>query len=305
MKHLISALMLAAGITGTAYGQAQGVQPAPIDLIRTAPLVPGPVAGCQFDVIALQFIGDAQTQALCLLRPNGRGGELGARLPALPDGLELVGQPYVVAPQKVSAALATSGLPPEVLATVFTGISRADSNNPGAPLARYFVLHDTSTPYLADAPAFPDPLDTNAMVNRLDIYDKTDPVAHMFIARDGAIFVGHDYSEPWRATKLERIVGPRARGLFLHNELVQPRRADPAGAAGNDLIAPEPGFSGAQYRLVAALYVLASARAGQWLIPAYHSAIDDLIPAKHDDPQNFDLNAFAAEVAKWRAIVEN
>lgn len=305
MKRLFLALMLITSGAGLAHAQAQGVAPAPGDLIRTAPLVPGPVAGCQFDVINLRFLGDAQTQALCLLRPNGRGGQLGATLPALPSGLELVGQPYVVSPQKVRTALAASGLPPEVLATAFTGVSRADSNNPAAPIARYFVLHDTSTPYLADAPAFPDPLDTDAFVNRLGIYAKAEPVAHIFIARDGAVFVGHDYSKPWRATKLERIVGPRARGLFLHNELVQPRRADPAGPAGNDLIAPEPGFSAAQYRLVAALYVLASARAGQWLIPGYHSAIDDLIPAKHDDPQNFDLNAFATEVARWRALVEN
>ena len=59
-----------------------------------------------------------------------------------------------------------------------------------------------------------------------------------------------------------------------------------------------PGFIDAhihfpQYRMLAALYVYASARAGHWLIPAFHSTVDDQIPDAHDDPQNFDLALWA------------
>jgi hypothetical protein len=265
----------------------------------TPSLVTGPVAGCGFDPETFSFAGDARTQALCLLRPNGRGGALGPPLAELPPGLAQIGQPFDIAPVLVREGSVFAGLPADLVDTAIEPVSRADSNNPAAPAARYFVIHDTSTPYLGNAP-FPAPLDADAFVNRLTIYAKADPVAHMFIARDGGLFVGHDYAKPWRATKLEKTIGTRVRGLFLHNELVQPRRADPAGPAGNDLIAPAPGFSSAQYQKLAALYVLASARAGVWLIPAYHSAIDDLIPGKHDDPQNFDLEAFAAAVRQWR-----
>jgi hypothetical protein len=50
--------------------------------------------------------------------------------------------------------------------------------------------------------------------------------------------------------------------------------------------------------MLAALYVYASARAGHWLIPAFHSTVDDLIPDAHDDPQNFDLERFGKELDK-------
>lgn len=292
-RALLVALL---ALAGPAFAQ----MPAPP---MTESLKPGPVAGCGFDPAQFSFAGDARAQALCLLRPNRRGGDLAMPLAELPAGLRQIGQPFDVAPVLVREGLVLAGLPADLVDTAMTPLSRADSNNPAAPSAKYFVIHDTSTPYLANAPAFPEPLDTDAFVNRLTIYAKADPVAHMFIARDGALFVGHDYSKPWRATKLERTIGTRVRGLFLHNELVQPRRADPAGPAGNDLIAPDPGFSAAQYQKLAALYVLASARAGQWLIPAYHSAIDDMIPGKHDDPQNFNLDAFAVAVAQWRVDI--
>lgn len=69
----------------------------------------------------------------------------------------------------------------------------------------------------------------------------------------------------------------------------------------NDRIAPVPGFTPAQYRSLALLYVLASARAGMWLIPAFHANIDRGIPEAHDDPQHFDLAAFDREVGRWAA----
>ena len=48
-----------------------------------------------------------------------------------------------------------------------------------------------------------------------------------------------------------------------------------------------------QYERLALLYIIASVRAGHWLIPAFHAAIDGHIPNGHDDPLNFDIDSFA------------
>ena len=79
----------------------------------------------------------------------------------------------------------------------------------------------------------------------------------------------------------------------MHIETVQPRRFLPGATSLGQTQGPKPGFSDAQYRMLAALYVYASARAGRWLIPAFHATVDDGIPDAHDDPQNFELGKFA------------
>ena len=61
---------------------------------------------------------------------------------------------------------------------------------------------------------------------------------------------------------------------------------------------PNPGFSKTQYRMLAALYVYVSARAGKWLIPGFHNTVDAGIPDAHDDPQNFELKQFGKELEK-------
>lgn len=109
----------------------------------------------------------------------------------------------------------------------------------------------------------------------------------------GEVLVGHDFSVPWRATKREIAAGAASRGLFLHVELLQPRRRDPAAAgAANDRLAPVPGISTAQYTKLSLAYVMASRRADVWLIPAFHAAIDEGLTGGHDDPQHFSLEAF-------------
>jgi hypothetical protein len=114
--------------------------------------------------------------------------------------------------------------------------------------------------------------------------------------------VGHEFDVPWRATKLELDgVGVSSRGLFLHIELVQPRRRDPDGGRRNDAIAPLPGFSRAQYDKLALLYAAASRRAGNWLIPAFHAVLDKGFSGAHDDPQNFDINEFDASIGRLLA----
>ncbi len=110
---------------------------------------------------------------------------------------------------------------------------------------------------------------------------------------------------PWRATKFETATnfGTRLRGLFLHTEMVQPRRSMPGRGWLNDFLAPAPGFSQTQYDRLALVYIVASRRAGAWMIPGFHAVIDDGIYDKHDgiydkhdDPQNFEFEKFNAAI---------
>ena len=49
---------------------------------------------------------------------------------------------------------------------------------------------------------------------------------------------------------------------------------------------------------LALIYTIASVRSGRWLIPAFHVAIDSGIRGGHDDPQNFEIEAFAAGIER-------
>jgi len=104
-------------------------------------------------------------------------------------------------------------------------------------------------------------------------------------------------------TKFERCADSDAKDrLFVGIENIQPRVGDPRipapGRRVNDFDAPQPGFSQKQYERLALLYLVASARRGQWLIPAFHAVIDSQYADGHDDPQKFDITAFSDEVKK-------
>jgi hypothetical protein len=257
-----------------------------------------PVGQCRFDVARLAFAGAPAEQAACLLRHVGPGGVLSATPAVLPQALAArLDRPTGLSRAALAGDPRLRALSADLASQMDMPVSRGNDNDPAAPLARYFVIHDTSEPYLGAAPAFPADIATSEAVNDLSHYLGPDAVAHVFINRRGEIAVGHDFAVPWRATKLEsRIIGLPAKGLFLHVENQQPRRADPAGPPGNDRIAPVPGLTAAQYDALAFVYVVASVRAGRWLIPAFHAAIDEGLPDAHDDPQNFDLAAFDAAV---------
>ena len=98
--------------------------------------------------------------------------------------------------------------------------------------------------------------------------------------------------------------GGALRGLFLHSELVQPRRSAPGHGWHNDAQTPDPAFTAAQYDRLALLYTIASVRRGKWLIPAFHAAIDAEIPNGHDDPLNFDIDSFADSLDRLVAKLE-
>ena len=276
MRHLMNASVLALVALAA---------PASAELIGT----------CQFDRDTLTFVGSPLEQAACLLRKvEPLGAKSPQRLP--PVIAQLMEQGGAPSAAQQTAAIAAFPQPYRAYAIGYQDLP-ASQTEAGLPLL-YFVIHDTSTPFLANAP-FPRQLDNDPMVNSFAAYLADEPVAHIFLNRQGQIWAAHDFSVPWRATKLEsRVIGPAARGRFVHIETVQPRRFLPGASNRGQTYGPKPGFSGTQYRMLAALYIYASARAGRWLIPAFHATIDDGIPDAHDDPQNFELRKFARELEK-------
>ena len=270
----------------------------PLALLLAAPASAELIGGCQFDRDTLTFAGSPVEQATCLLRKvELMGAKTPQPLPPVIQGLmEHGGAPS--AAQKAAAIAAF----PEPYRDYALGYQDkpASQTEAGMPLL-YFVIHDTSTPFFGTE-KFPHHLDNDPKVNSFESYLAAEPVAHIFLNRQGQIWGAHDFSIPWRATKLEsRVVGPAARGRFVHIETVQPRRFLPGATNRGQTYGPKPGFTPAQYRMLAALYVYASARAGRWLIPAFHSTVDDGIPDAHDDPQNFELKRFAKELEKLLA----
>lgn len=260
-----------------------------------APAQAEEIGACRFDPATLSFAGNPVDQATCLLQHVGKSGVLSQQ--PLPEVIrQLLTDGSSPTPVQRDTAIA-------LLPQPYGGYARQVQDWPVSRTAEglsaaYFVIHDTSQPFYGADP-FPADVDHDARVNSFASYVRPNPVAHIFLNREGQIWAGHDFYDAWRATKLESfVVGPRAKGRFVHVETVQPRRFSPGSTWLGDTLAPEPGFSAAQYRMLAALYVYASARAGHWLIPAQHATVDGGIPEAHDDPQNFELERFAGELAR-------
>ena len=257
---------------------------------------------CDFDPDLLSFAGEPSQQAACLLTPVQRVGRLGPKLEKLPAILaDRIGRSHdLPARSQLSALLEENGLE-DLGTTLSRPIAHAHDGDPLSRSATYFMIHDTSTPNYRALP-WPKNIDSEPKINNLDRYSCANKIerAHVFINRTGAILLSHDLEVPWRATKFETATnfGSALKGLFLHVELIQPRRRDPKYGRRNDFLAPEPGFTPAQYNALALVYVVASVRAGFWLIPAFHAVVDEYIPDKHDDPQNFELAAFAGSLEK-------
>jgi hypothetical protein len=272
-----------------ASARAMGAEPAP-----SPEAFPGI---CHFSVPALSFQGSPVDQARCLLRHVGPRGVISPRPARLPRVLAArIGRPMEIDPDVLERYLGPGrlGMP----GGLRDPVSRANDNDPAAPLARYFVIHDTSSLYLGAKP-FPPDLDTSPEINDITPFLGPNAVAHAFVQRTGAIVWGHDFAVPWRATQFEsRVVKLPAKGLFLNIENVEPRRADPRGPPGNDWIAPRHGFTRAEYDSLTLLYIVASRRAGIWMIPTFHATLDAGLYDAHEDPQNFEMKAFGAALAR-------
>jgi len=283
-------------------------------------------ASCGFDKNTLKFSGASELdQAKCLLRKVNEGGDLGEKLQTLPEPLEsLIGRPVAAneaAHTELKSRLRSYLVAQHIDDTMIGGslddpLSRARNNNPAAPFATYFVIHDTSTPNMCDVPEFPADVNEstwewkNTKWNDVTRY-KNSNEAHLYITRNGDSVAASQrtFATPWRATKIE---GPnndvRAKGLFLHIENVQPRRCAEQPASRcytinpqthvrecreDSKVGPNPGLSDAQMERLALVYVAASLRRNRWLVPAFHAALDAGISGGHDDPQNFDLARWA------------
>ncbi len=256
------------------------------------------MGACAFDPETLSYAGTPVQQAMCLMRGMDATRNLGLPLQSLPPGLaSRIGETTGLPSREVlSSYLSKQNLETDFAAHLWEPVSRAHDNDPDAPMARYFVIHDTSGPVFGRH-GFPDDInDETAHLNNLKNFVCSDGwgKAHVVVNRVGDMLVDHDFAIPWRETKFEQAAefGGALQGLFLHVELIQPRRR----GRGGDGHSPDPAFTAAQYDRLALLYTIAGVRRGQWLIPAFHAAIDAEIPNGHDDPLNFDIDSFAGSI---------
>ena len=234
---------------------------------------------------------DEEQLARCLIRPVKIYGNLGAEPTTLPDPLKnLIGKRVKVKVKSLKRYLDAQGI---------TEGSIGGSLATPIPTARYFAIHDTSSPYLKDDPFPANINEADYRGNNLVRWAQV-KVTHVYVNRLGESATASNFETTVGATKYERR-NPDRKGLFLHVELIQPRRRDPNGGPTNDAFAPEPGFTAKQLDRLALLYVAASVRRGRWLLPAFHAAVDAGIPNAHDDPQNFDLDGWLASVQRFVA----
>lgn len=229
--------------------------------------------------------------ARCLIRPVLRGGNPGTIPAALPEVLKnLIGKPMDIDPAKLRRFLTDNGI---------------NDNSIGGAIAqdvtkaRFFVIHDTSSPEITAA-TFPANINQAAWSgNRLSNWVNSSTPTHIFVNRVGESLMKANFSTPVRATKFEAGLDlpagtartqarTRRTGMFVHIELIQPRRRSNPNSSFFD-IAPTPGFTPKQLERLALLYVAASVRSKRWLLPSFHLAVDNPIPDAHDDPQNFEL----------------
>lgn len=273
--------------------------------------VAAPALGyCGFDLNTLSFRGTALEQAKCLLRPTRPAGKLGDALTTLPPPFEkVIDNDFKLDASRFRAYLVEQKIDPDSLGgKLDEPLSRSSTGD--RPYARYFVIHDVSYNLCDNKAALAKSDDPSATWNTVMRWSN-DGEAHLFITRDGKLISpqGRTFAVAHRATKLERD-RLATKGLFLHVENVQLRTVDlkPEQSAmvlnkktnkmecRNDRIAQTPGLTEIQYSRLALTYIGASHRAGQWLIPAYHLAVDDGIGDAHDDPQNFDLKSLGDQV---------
>jgi hypothetical protein len=237
---------------------------------------------CPFDSTTMQFRGNPLQQAQCLLRlpkPYGHVDDTPAKIP--PKLTAILSNPDTIGFTKemLRKALAKRNiLEANIGGSLDKPVSRDNNND----TAKYFAIHDTSTPF--DPQEFdPDFINTSKWSgNKLSTLTVT--LTHVYITRNGLTKTQNPYQVTVKGTKFED-TKPNIKGLFLHHELIQPRIT----IDGIDAKSPDPGFTPIQYELLALCYLSASLRRGKWLIPAFHCVLDLEILNAHDDPQHFDL----------------
>ena len=262
-------------------------------------------AACPYAAWKSGFKGDARAQATCLLRPVKLYARLGDSAP-LPGILAAhIGQRTGITPARLRAWLAQQSISEaDVGGAVDAPLSRAVGRL-AAPMARYFVIHDTSYPNFLAEPIPAHINDASWDFNDFSLRNPAlggGPKGHVYVNRLGDSLLVRDFGTAGYASKLEKDK-PSLTGLFLHVELVQPRHSVPGGGKGNDGLAPDPGFTPAQYDRLALLYIAASVRKGTWLIPAFHAVLDTGFANGHDDPQNFSLSDWSTALVRLESAL--
>ena len=295
----IASIALVLALTGSYAAWA-----AKCDLKKGISTQTGRAGPCKFDAQMKSFEGAPAQQAACLTREVKRQGNIGDET-ITPFLKELVGKP-APAVQAVQALLDAQQINP------------ADVGGPlNKPIsANYFIIHDTSTPNCsADGSSVSCQMRGEFPLNRDDAswtYNKNfgghpkpfpNRMAHAITNRVGASITEVDFVDQIATTKFESCIEATVKSkLFIGVENIQPRVGDPKipkiGKQANDFDAPNPGFTTKQYERLALLYLVASARRGQWLIPAFHAVLDQFYADGHDDPQRFDMAAFSNAVQK-------
>src|SRR5262245_23178096 len=99
---------------------------------------------CGFDLTTLSFTGDAEQQALCLVRPVLPVGRLGPVLEKLPDGLAgRVGTQKDLPDRDALRALISERGFDKLAAGLSGPVSHANDSDPLSRSATYMILHDT------------------------------------------------------------------------------------------------------------------------------------------------------------------
>jgi hypothetical protein len=262
-------------------------------LLSAAPAGATVYGTCRFDSVSLRFAGSVSDTAACLLRRVREKGS-GADTQPVPAWLGAhMTRPVEITPDQLHRYLSAHGI---AAGDLTTAVAIGDT-----PRRRYFVIHDTSSPELRNETSFPHNLNEASYAgNSLNGWVDTARRVNLITSRDGRSRLLRDWSlaRPAPGTKIEEARRvPAAREVFVHVENIQPR-LNPDGTF--FWRAPMPGLGPEQEQRLALAYVVASLRAGRWLMPAYHFNIDEGLPDGHDDPQHMDL---ASWVSRIEAIV--
>lgn len=264
-------------------------------LRNTIPLNGQPVTALsRFDTTQMRYKGTAAEQTDLLLKKVVFWGKVDHRTPVPETSLrQLAGTSCLINKDSFENYLATNHIDASKIGGSVRQPVSYITHRGKKIYAAYFVIHDVSTPVYKNT--FPPNIDSaNWPSNRADRWKEK--ITHVYVTRTGETSTATDFKQGLRATKMElRRLGEKSRGLFLHVELVQPR-VYPPGTVVSAPVAPEPGFTSIQYEKLALLYVAASIRKGEWLIPAYHATIDETLDDGHDDPQHFELTQWADAV---------
>jgi hypothetical protein len=256
----------------------------------------------KFDITTMRFIGTHAEQARYLLRHvyfEGRLGDTLSSLPSFIDSLMLDILP-VVSRDELRSYIAEHGIDSM---DIGGNISRPLSQTKSGIMAGYFIIHDASNlmhpPYKNFSPV----VNTMNWEPNQIWRQRNFKWSHAFINRLGQSITCHDFETPVYATKFEKSiqnpdVGDTCVGNFIHVENIMPRRSSRRKRPYNDVIAINPGLTDKQYERLALLYLTASTRKEEWLIPSFHAVIDEGIKEAHNDPQNFELNKWVKAMQK-------